>query len=91
MRALRDVGEGEELKLSQIDLLQPKESRQRNLVELRGFECIYTRVRAMQGWVGSSLMLGLFEIAATRLTCSGSCHAALEPRFPMFQRLLSVF
>ncbi len=84
---LRDVGEGEEL-TSYIDLLQPKESRQRSLVELYGFECVCSRCESeSDAWLGGFLlMLGLFEIAETRLTGSDSCLAALELRFPGFQR-----
>jgi hypothetical protein len=48
-------------------------------------------VRAMQGLGGLLVDAGgLFEIAETRLTGSDSCLAALEPRFPVLQRLLSV-
>ncbi len=46
VRAFCDVGEGEELTLSYIDLLQPTETRHGSLVELYGFQCECSQYKA---------------------------------------------
>jgi hypothetical protein len=58
-RTLRDVGEGEELTLSCIDLFQPKVSRETSLVELYGFQCECSRCES-----GSDAGLGGLLVGA---------------------------
>ncbi len=87
VRTLRDVGEGEELTLSYIDLLQPKESRQRSLVELYGFECECSRCES-ESVVDAGR---LNEIAETHLTGSDSVMLRLNRGFIFYNACCQSF